>query len=86
MGVNFSAIYAYYLASPINFLIGIIAPGGNVLLLIDALIIIKTGLCGFTMAYYLSKRFNKKTLSVVVAGLFMHFPHIWQPLAGTLCG
>lgn len=70
MGVNFSAIYAYYLASPINFLIGIIAPGGNVLLLIDALIIIKTGLCGFTMAYYLSKRFNKKTLSVVVAGLF----------------
>lgn len=70
MGVNFSAIYSYYLASPVNFLIGIIAPGGNVLVLIDALIIIKTGLCGFTMAYYLSKRFNKKSMSLAAAGLF----------------
>lgn len=70
MGVNFSAIFSYYLATPVNLLLGIIAPGGNVLILIDALIIIKTGLCGFTMAYYLSKRHNIKKMSLIVAGLF----------------
>ena len=70
MGVNFSAIYSYYLATPINLLLGIIAPGGNVLILIDVLIVVKTGLCGFTMAYYLSKRHNTKKMSLIVAGLF----------------
>ena len=70
MGVNFSAIYSYYLASPINLLLGILAPGGNVLITIDALIILKTGLCGFAVAYYLSKRHNTKSLTLALAGLF----------------
>ena len=70
MGVNFSAIYSYYLASPVNLLLGIIAPGGDVLITIDALIVIKTGLCGFAVAYYLSKRHNTKKLSIAIAGLF----------------
>ncbi|NLL92662.1 MAG: YfhO family protein [Clostridiales bacterium] len=70
MGVNFSAIYSYYLASPINLLLGIIAPGGNVLLAIDFLIIVKTGLCGFSVAYYLTKKHNKKSLITILAGLF----------------
>lgn len=70
MGVNFSAIYSYYLASPINLLLGIIAPGGNVLITIDILIILKTGLCGFTMAYYLSKKYGKKRVLAALAGAF----------------
>lgn len=70
MGVNFSAIYAYYLASPINIFMGFLAPGGNVLVTIDILIILKTGLCGFGMAYYLTKRFDKKSMMTVFAGLF----------------
>ena len=70
MGVNFSAIYSYYLASPINLLLGIIAPGGNVLITIDVLIILKTGLCGFAMAYYLSKKYGKKRVLAAIAGAF----------------
>ncbi len=70
MGVNFTALYAYYLASPINLLLGIFAINGNILLTMDVLIIIKTGLAGFTMAYYLSKRFDKHNYSIAVAGIF----------------
>ena len=70
MGVNFTPILAYYLASPINILLGILAPNGNVLITIDLYIIVKTGLCGFTLAYYLSKRHNTRNLTIALAGMF----------------
>ena len=31
MGVNFTAIYSYYLASPVNLLLWLLAPTGNIL-------------------------------------------------------
>ena len=70
MGVNFTALYGYYLASPINLLLGIIAPGGNILVTMDALIVIKTGLCGLTCGYYLHKRFNHSTISFAAIAVF----------------
>ena len=70
MGVNFMPIFAYYLASPVNWLLGLIAPGGNVLITIDILIIVKTGLCGFTLAYYLAKKHNTRSLTIALAGMF----------------
>ncbi len=70
MGINFSALYAYYLASPINLLLGLFAINGNILVTMDVLIILKTGLAGFTMAYYLSKRFDKNSYIISVAGIF----------------
>ena len=70
MGVNFTSLYGYYLASPINLLLGIIAPTGNILVTMDVLIILKTGLCGLTCGYYLHKRFNHSTLSFAAIAVF----------------
>ncbi len=70
MGVNFTALYAYYLASPINLLLGIFAIKGDILLTMDALIILKTGLAGFTFAYYIYKRFNKTGYSIAAISVF----------------
>ena len=62
MGVNFSAIYSYYLASPVNLLLGFV-PEGSILIVMDLLILTKTALAGFACTYYLSKHFNTKSLS-----------------------
>lgn len=70
MGVNFTAIYSYYLASPVNLLLWLLAPTGNILFTMDMLIIIKTGLCGFTCGYYLHKRFGGKNISFAAIAVF----------------
>ena len=70
MGVNFTALYSYYLASPVNLLIGLLAPNANVLVTIDLFIIIKTGLCGLTCGYYLHKRYGGKNLSFAAIAVF----------------
>lgn len=69
MGVNFSAIYAYYLASPINLLLGFL-PEGYILHAMDFLIVLKTSLAGLTCAYYLSKRFNNRTIAAGAISVF----------------
>ena len=48
LGVNFSAIYAYYLASPLNWLI-VLCPKRHIIEFITAMVVLKTGLCGLTM-------------------------------------
>lgn len=70
MGVNFTALYSYYLASPVNFLLGLIAPDGNILVTIDIYILIKTGLCGLTCGYFLHKRYGGKNLSYAAIAVF----------------
>lgn len=55
MGVNFAAIYAYYLASPLNWLI-VLCPENYIVEFITLMIVIKTGLCGVTMTRYLQLR------------------------------
>ena len=70
MGVNFTALYAYYLASPVNFFLTLIAPTGNILFTIDLYIVVKTGLCGLTCGYYLHKRYGGKNLSFAAIAIF----------------
>lgn len=70
MGVNFTALYSYYLASPVNLLLGLLAPTGNILLTMDILIIVKTGLCGLTCGYYLHKRYGGKNISFAAIAVF----------------
>ncbi|MBQ6815125.1 MAG: YfhO family protein [Lachnospiraceae bacterium] len=70
MGVNFTALYSYYLASPVNLFLGLLAPTGNILLTMDILILVKTGLCGFTCGYYLHKRFGGKNFSFAAIATF----------------
>ena len=69
MGVNFSAIYSYYLASPVNLLLGFV-PEGSILIVMDLLILTKTALAGFACTYYLSKHFNTKSLSTAAFAIF----------------
>ena len=49
MGVNFAALYAYYLASPMNWLI-LLCPQNLVIEFMTYMIVFKTGLCGLTFA------------------------------------
>ncbi len=57
LGINFSALYAYYLASPMNWLL-FLCPKGLILEFMTYMIVVKIGLCGVSMCYYLRRRFH----------------------------
>lgn len=69
MGVNFSALYAYYLASPFNWLL-LLCPKGLVIEFMTYQIVLKIGLSGLTMAYYLRKHCKTKDFGVAFFGIF----------------
>lgn len=66
-GMNFVAITAYYLASPLN-LLTLIWPT-NMADITDFFIVLKMGLAGFGMTYYLTKRFKKEGALPVAFGM-----------------
>ncbi|WP_302625583.1 YfhO family protein [uncultured Eubacterium sp.] len=66
-GMNFVAIAAYYLSSPLN-LLTILWPG-NMADYVSFFIIVKMGLAGFSATYYLVKRFHKKQVPAVIFGM-----------------
>ena len=68
MGINFSALYAYYLASPLNWLI-IFCPQAYVIEFMTYMIVVKIGLSGLSFTYYLSKKGNEKT-GIIFFGIF----------------
>lgn len=69
LGVNFSALYAYYLASPVNWLIGLVSPN-HITEAMSVFIVVKTALCSLTFAYYLSKHFHTKKLTIATLSIF----------------
>ena len=69
MGINFSALYAYYLASPLNWLI-VLCPQAYVIEFMTYMIVAKIGLCGLSFTYYLSKHSTKKKSGIVFFGIF----------------
>ena len=69
IGSNFVALYAYYLASPINW-ICILCPEKYLMEFMSYLIVIKVGLCGFTFTYYTSKHFHSQKLAIAFFGCF----------------
>ena len=54
LGGEFLGIYAYYLASPLSYLV-VLFPQGRILEALLVIFLIKTGLCGTTFGYYLHK-------------------------------
>ncbi len=66
-GMNFIAIMAYYLASPAN-LLTVIWPT-NMADITDFFIVVKMGLAGFSMSYFLTKRFGKEGALPVAFGM-----------------
>ena len=65
LGYNFWATYAYYLASPFNFLIALV-PTANVCDFMDLSILLKIGLCGGCMTWYLHRR-NSRSFALSAA-------------------
>jgi len=69
MGINFSALYAYYLASPINWVL-IFCPRSLTLEFMTYLIVVKTGLCGLSMAWYLRRHCKTQDFGIAFFGIF----------------
>lgn len=69
VGVNFTALYAYYLASPLNWLI-YLSPQEYIIEFMSILIILKIALSSLTFSIYLSKHFNTKHMGIIVFSIF----------------
>lgn len=69
LGTNFSALYSYYLASPINWLVGLVSPN-HIPEIMNIFIIVKAGLSSLTFAYYLCCHFKTKKMSVAAISIF----------------
>lgn len=69
MGVNFIALFAYYLATPFNWLL-LIIPQTILIEIMSIFIFIKVGLCGITFTYYINKHFHTHSFSAAALSLF----------------
>ncbi len=65
IGTNFVALFAYYLATPLNWLL-LLVPKNLVLEFMGYGIILKIGLCGLSFAYYLKKKYSTNSYSIVL--------------------
>ena len=72
MGVNFSALYAYYLASPMNWLVAL-CPRQFLIEFMTVLIVIKTGLSGLSFTWYLRKHTGTREFGSCFFGIFYAF-------------
>ena len=68
LGSNYLALFAYYLSGPMQ-LLAFLIPEGSIIEFITALIVLKIGLCGLSMAWYLSKRFNTRHIGITFCGV-----------------
>ncbi len=68
LGSNYSALFAYYLCGPLHFL-AVLVPTEYMIEFITFLIVLKIGLCGWAMAWYLSKRFNTRHFGITICGI-----------------
>ena len=69
LGSDFVGTYAYYLASPVNWLVYFL-PSDNIPEIMSGFIIIKAGLMSATMAFYLKKHFGKNAFVNTAFGMF----------------
>lgn len=77
LGVNFLAIFAYYLASPLNFLV-ILAPENGVIEFMNILMILKLGLISVSFTLYLRMHMKRKDAGFAFFGIL-------YALSGYLC-
>ena len=69
LGSDFLALYAYYLASPFNWL-SLLCPENLLIEFMTYFVVIKIAACGFTFSYYLKKHFNSDSFSIVFFATF----------------
>lgn len=64
LGGEFMGIFAYYLASPLSFIVALF-PKENMTEAIEFLLVLKCGLCGFTFGYFAHKTRPRHPLTTV---------------------
>ncbi len=69
LGSDFIGLYAYYLASPMNWL-AFLCPKSLIIEFMTLLVLIKVSLCGFSFAYYLRNHFQTRSMSIVLFAVF----------------
>ncbi len=69
MGANYLALYIYYSASPLNWLV-LLCPSEYLIEFMSYMVVFKIGLCGFTFAYYLKERFSTQSPLVLLFSVF----------------
>ena len=69
LGGEFMGIYAYYVASPLSYIVALF-PKDRMLEALLCIFLLKTGLCGLTCGYYLSKITRPKKFSGVNIVIF----------------
>ena len=69
MGVNFAALYAYYLASPLNWLL-VLCPKNYVIEFMTYMIVFKIGLSGLSFSWYLRRHNRTRDFGVAFFGIF----------------
>lgn len=67
LGADFASLYAYYLASPLNWLL-ILWPKEYVIEFMTILVLLKIALCGLTFGYYLKHHFRTNHFAVCIFG------------------
>jgi len=63
LGVDFVSLYAYYLASPLNWLL-LFCPQGAVIEFMTILVVLKIALCGLTFGCYLKYHFKSNQFAI----------------------
>ena len=69
LGVNFASLYAYYLASPLNWLV-VLCPREYVIEFMMGMVVLKLGLAGVSMTWYLRDRFQTRAFGASLFGVF----------------
>ncbi|MDE7478591.1 MAG: YfhO family protein [Lachnospiraceae bacterium] len=69
IGSNFLALYAYYLASPFNWLC-VLIPEKFLMEFLSYMVVLKIGLCGLTFTYYIRKHFHSDSWVILCFSLF----------------
>lgn len=69
MGVNFTALYAYYLATPINWIL-VLFSQKYLIELMSIILILKIGAAGFTFSYYICKRYRTHHPAIAAISVF----------------
>ncbi len=65
LGADFVTLFAYYMASPLNWLV-LLCPDGFVIEFMTILTLLKFALCGLTFAYYLKKHYHVNHIAISV--------------------
>ena len=65
LGGEFPGIYAYYLASPLSYIVALF-PKRNILEALYTLYVVKCGLCGLTFSFFLKKIFKTSDFTTLV--------------------